>query len=436
MKFVAITSGTIIAYSLFTYYITRWRTKFRVRMNAAESRANSVSVDALLNYETVKYFGNEYHETERFDLHIREWEKQSVISEQTLALLNVGQGFIIVTGLIVLLYLAAEGIVADVLTLGDFIMLNAFLMQMYIPLRFLGTTFREINHSLTDMERMFDLLEVKDKLPEPDNAPPLSTNNANIRFENVSFGYSQDRVILKNLSFEIPSGKKVAVVGKSGAGKSTIVRLLFRFYDVTGGAITIDGQDVRDINLASLHAAIGVVPQDTVLFNDTIEYNICYGRPDCNETEFNQAVQQSNLKEFVESLPQKFETTVGERGLKLSGGEKQRVSIARTILKDPPILILDEATSSLDSKSERHIQNALDLVAQNRTTLVIAHRLSTISDADSILVLDDGEIVEQGTHAELLARNGRFAEMWWLQQVEEKEAELAEMAANTEPVRA
>ena len=271
---------------------------------------------------------------------------------------------------------------------------------------------------------------------KPDNAPPHSANEANIRFENVSFGYSEDRVILKNLSFEIPSGKKVAVVGKSGAGKSTIVRLLFRFYDVTGGAITIDGQDVRDISLDSLHAAIGVVPQDTVLFNDTIEYNICYGRPDCNEAEFNQAVQQSNLKEFVESLPQKFETIVGERGLKLSGGEKQRVSIARTILKDPPILILDEATSSLDSKSERHIQNALDLVAQNRTTLVIAHRLSTISDADSILVLDDGEIVEQGTHAELLARNGRFAEMWWLQQVEEKEAELAEMAANTEPVRA
>ena len=436
LKFVAITSGTIIAYSLFTYYVTRWRTKFRVRMNAAESRANSVSVDALLNYETVKYFGNEYHESERFDLHIREWEKQSVISEQTLALLNVGQGFIIVAGLIVLLYLAAEGIVAGVLTLGDFIMLNAFLMQMYIPLRFLGTTFREINHSLTDMERMFSLLDVKDKLPEADNAPPLSANQTNIRFENVSFGYSEDRVILKNLSFEIPSGKKVAVVGKSGAGKSTIVRLLFRFYDVTGGAITIDGQDVRNINLASLHAAIGVVPQDTVLFNDTIEYNICYGRPGCNETEFKKAVQQSNLKEFVESLPQKFETIVGERGLKLSGGEKQRVSIARTILKDPPILILDEATSSLDSKSERHIQNALDLVAQNRTTLVIAHRLSTISDADSILVLDDGEIVEQGTHAELLARNGRFAEMWWLQQVEEKEAELAEMAANTEPVPA
>ena len=421
---------------MFTYYITRWRTKFRVRMNAAESRANSVSVDALLNYETVKYFGNENHETERFDFHIREWEKQSVISEQTLALLNVGQGFIIVTGLIVLLYLAAEGIVAGVLTLGDFIMLNAFLMQMYIPLRFLGTTFREINHSLTDMERMFSLLDVTDILQEPDNAPPHSANEANIRFENVSFGYSEDRVILKNLSFEIPSGKKVAVVGKSGAGKSTIVRLLFRFYDVTGGAITIDGQDVRDISLDSLHAAIGVVPQDTVLFNDTIEYNICYGRPDCNEGEFNQAVEQSNLKEFVESLPQKFETMVGERGLKLSGGEKQRVSIARTILKDPPILILDEATSSLDSKSELHIQNALDLVAQNRTTLVIAHRLSTISDADSILVLDNGEIVEQGTHAELLARNGRFAEMWWLQQVEEKEAELAEMAANTEPVRA
>ena len=433
-KFVLITAGTIVVYFVFTYYVTRWRTKFRVRMNAAESKANSSSVDALLNYETVKYFGNERHESDRFDFHLREWEKQSVISEQTLALLNIGQGVIIATGMIALLILAGEGVVAGVLTLGDFIMLNAFLMQMYVPLRFLGTTFREINHALTDMERMFNLLDIEDKIPERENAPDLETNGATIRFENVSFGYSADRIILKNVNFEIPSGHKVAVVGKSGSGKSTLVRLLFRFYDVDSGRVLIDGQDVRDVTLDSVHAAIGIVPQDTVLFNETIEYNIQYGNPTSVESEFEQAVEQANLKEFVDSLPEKLDTVVGERGLKLSGGEKQRVSIARTILKDPPILVLDEATSSLDSKSERYIQNALDVVAQNRTTLVIAHRLSTVADADRILVLDNGEIVEQGTHEELLQLNGLFAEMWWLQQIEKIEAKLTEMSENKEPV--
>ena len=433
-KFVLITAGTIAVYFVFTYYVTRWRTKFRVRMNAAESKANSSSVDALLNYETVKYFGNERHESDRFDFHLREWEKQSVISEQTLALLNIGQGVIIATGMIALLILAGEGVVAGVLTLGDFIMLNAFLMQMYVPLRFLGTTFREINHALTDMERMFNLLDIEDKIPERENAPDLVTNGATIRFENVSFGYSADRIILKNVNFEIPSGHKVAVVGKSGSGKSTLVRLLFRFYDVDSGRVLIDGQDVRDVTLDSVHAAIGIVPQDTVLFNETIEYNIQYGNPTSVESEFEQAVEQANLKEFVDSLPEKLDTVVGERGLKLSGGEKQRVSIARTILKDPPILVLDEATSSLDSKSERYIQNALDVVAQNRTTLVIAHRLSTVADADRILVLDNGEIVEQGTHEELLQLNGLFAEMWWLQQIEKIEAKLTEMSENKEPV--
>ena len=433
-KFVLITAGTIAVYFVFTYYVTRWRTKFRVRMNAAESKANSSSVDALLNYETVKYFGNERHESDRFDFHLREWEKQSVISEQTLALLNIRQGVIIATGMIALLILAGEGVVAGVLTLGDFIMLNAFLMQMYVPLRFLGTTFREINHALTDMERMFNLLDIEDKIPERENAPDLETNGATIRFENVSFGYSADRIILKNVNFEIPSGHKVAVVGKSGSGKSTLVRLLFRFYDVDSGRVLIDGQDVRDVTLDSVHAAIGIVPQDTVLFNETIEYNIQYGNPTSVESEFEQAVEQANLKEFVDSLPEKLDTVVGERGLKLSGGEKQRVSIARTILKDPPILVLDEATSSLDSKSERYIQNALDVVAQNRTTLIIAHRLSTVADADRILVLDNGEIVEQGTHEELLQLNGLFAEMWWLQQIEKIEAKLTEMSENKEPV--
>ena len=435
LKFVTITAGTIAAYFVFTYYVTRWRTKFRVRMNAAETKANSASVDALLNYETVKYFGNERHEADRFDFHLREWEKQSVISEQTLALLNIGQGLIIAFGMIVLLVMAAEGIVAGVLTLGDFIMLNAFLMQMYMPLRFLGTTFREINHALTDMERMFNLLDIRDQLPEPDDARDLVTDGATVQFRNVSFGYSDKRTILRNVSFDIPSGQKVAVVGKSGAGKSTLVRLLFRFYDANGGSVRIDGQDVRDVTQESLHAAIGVVPQDTVLFNDTIEYNICYGKPDCSSTEFEQAVQQANLKEFIDSLPDKYDTVVGERGLKLSGGEKQRVSIARTILKDPPILVLDEATSSLDSRSERYIQNALDVVSENRTTLVIAHRLSTIADADRILVLDEGEIVEQGTHEELLELNGLFAEMWWLQQIEKIEENINKMAESKVPAQ-
>ncbi len=426
---VIITIITIVGYGLFTYYVTVWRTKFRVRMNAAESRANTASVDALLNYETVKYFNNEEHEATRFDQHMKEWEKQSVISEQTLALLNIGQGTIISVGMVVLLYLAADGVVNGDLSVGDFIMLNAFLMEIYVPLSWLGTMFREISHALTDMNRMFNLLDVKQFIPEKDNASKLVTSGAKIRFENVSFGYSDDRQILKDVSFEVPSGKTVAVVGRSGSGKSTLVRLLFRFYDVSDGRITIDGQDIKNVSLESLHAAIGVVPQDTVLFNDTIEYNICYGRPGCSDTEFTSAVKQANLYEFINSLPNKYDTVVGERGLKLSGGEKQRVSIARTILKDPPILILDEATSSLDSRSEQFIQNALDVVSENRTTLTIAHRLSTIADADRIIVLDDGRIVEEGTHAELLEQNGVFADMWWLQQVEETEAKLAEMAS-------
>ena len=424
--FSVITFATIVFYAVFTLLVTIWRTQFRVRMNAAETRANSSSVDALLNYETVKYFGNLEFETQRYDRHLQEWEKESIKSETSLAFLNIGQGLIISIGMILLLYLAAQGIIVGDMTLGDFIMLNAFLLQMYIPLSFLGTTFREINHALTDMDRMFSLLAVDDKLPQAENATSLKIKGPEIEFDDVSFGYSPKRQILRNVSFKVPKGKKVAIVGPSGAGKSTIVRLLFRFYDVTGGAIRIDNQDLREIDQDSLQAAIGVVPQDTVLFNDTIEYNICYGRADCTSETRDEAVRKSQLSSFIESLPDGYETVVGERGLKLSGGEKQRVSIARTLLKDPPILILDEATSSLDTKSESMIQDALETVAANRTTLVIAHRLSTVADADTILVLQDGRIVERGTHFELLDKHGLYAEMWHLQR-KKQEAEATEI---------
>ncbi len=423
--FATITIFTVVVYSIFTLVITNWRTQFRVRMNEAESRANTSSVDALLNYETVKYFGNLEFEVQRYDRDLILWEKESIKSETSLAFLNLGQGLFISIGIIWLLFLAADGIITGEMTLGDFIMLNAFLLQMYIPLNFLGTTFREINHALTDMDRMFNLLSIEDKIPQSENAPPLQITVPEVEFRNVSFGYSQRRQILKNISFQVPSGQKVAIVGPSGAGKSTIVRLLFRFYDVTDGSILIDNQDIREVNLDSLQAAIGVVPQDTVLFNNTLEYNICYGRADCSSDERDEAVAKSQLATFIQNLPDGYNTVVGERGLKLSGGEKQRVSIARTLLKDPPILILDEATSSLDTKSESRIQDALETVAANRTTLVIAHRLSTIADADLILVLQDGQIVEQGTHFKLLEQQGLYAEMWHLQR-KEKEKESME----------
>ena len=423
--FATITIFTVVVYSIFTLIITNWRTQFRVRMNEAESRANTSSVDALLNYETVKYFGNLEFEVQRYDRDLILWEKESIKSETSLAFLNLGQGLFISVGIIWLLFLAADGIISGEMTLGDFIMLNAFLLQMYIPLNFLGTTFREINHALTDMDRMFNLLSIEDKIPQSENAPPLQITVPKVEFRNVSFGYSQRRQILKNISFQVPSGQKVAIVGPSGAGKSTIVRLLFRFYDVTDGSILIDNQDIREVQLDSLQAVIGVVPQDTVLFNNTLEYNICYGRADCSSDERDEAVTKSQLATFIQNLPDGYNTVVGERGLKLSGGEKQRVSIARTLLKDPPILILDEATSSLDTKSESMIQDALETVAANRTTLVIAHRLSTIADADLILVLQDGQIVEQGTHFKLLEQQGLYAEMWHLQR-KEKEKESIE----------
>ncbi len=421
--FALVTLLTVVLYVVYTVAVTNWRTKFRIWMNRVDSEANTRAIDSLINYETVKYFGNEAHEAKVYDRKLHEWEQASVKSQTSLALLNSGQAFIIAAGLTVLMILAGRGVVAGTMTLGDFVMVNAFLIQLYIPLNFFGSIFREIKHCLTDTERMFDLLEEVPEIDERAGARPLTVGNGSIRFEHVDFGYRPDRQILHDVDFEIPAGQKVAVVGTSGAGKSTLSRLLFRFYDVTDGRITISGQDIRDVTLGSLRAAIGIVPQDTVLFNDSIYYNIAYGNPDSPRDKIVQAAQLAHIHDFVMSLPEGYDTVVGERGLKLSGGEKQRVAIARTILKNPQILIFDEATSALDSKSEQAIQSALAEVAENHTTLVIAHRLSTVVDADQILVLEQGRIVEHGSHHQLLERTGAYAHMWALQQ-EERRHEL------------
>lgn len=407
---------TVTLYFIYTYKVTTWRTKFRVRMNEMDSRANTAAIDSLINYETVKYFNNEAYEVKRYDDHLKEWEKASVKSQVTLAMLNVGQGLVIAIGLTIIMVMAGNGVVAGNMTLGDFVLVNAFLIQLYIPLNFLGTIFREINHCLTDVERMFGLLEERNEVTDKPNAISLSVSQAEINFHNVYFDYRKDRSILQDINFTVHGGQKVAVVGESGAGKSTLARLLFRFYDVSDGIIDIDGQDLREVTRESLRQAIGVVPQDTVLFNDSIEYNIQYGRPDASHAEVVKAANLAHLDKFISALPQGLDTIVGERGLKLSGGEKQRIAIARTILKDPPILILDEATSALDSKSEQSIQIALNEIAAHRTTLVIAHRLSTIIDSDQIIVLKAGRIIEQGNHGSLLALQGNYAEMWALQQ--------------------
>ena len=414
--FTFVTMLTVSLYFLYTYKVTTWRTKFRVRMNEMDSLANTAAIDSLINYETVKYFNNETFEVNRYDSHLKEWEHASVKSQVTLAMLNIGQGLIVATGLTIIMVMAANGVANGSMTLGDFVLVNAFLIQLYIPLNFLGTIFREINHCLTDVERMFGLLEERNEVTDTPDAEPLLINRADIVFNNVCFDYRKDRSILRDVSFSIRGGQKIAVVGESGAGKSTLSRLLFRFYDVTEGAIFIDGQDLRDVTRDSLRQAIGVVPQDTVLFNDTIEYNIRYGRPDASSAEVIQAAKLAHLDKFITSLPQGLNTTVGERGLKLSGGEKQRIAIARTILKDPPILLLDEATSALDSQSEQSIQIALNEISAHRTTLVIAHRLSTIIDADQVIVLKAGRIIEQGTHDDLLTMSGTYADMWALQQ--------------------
>ncbi|MGH1429040.1 MAG: ABCB family ABC transporter ATP-binding protein/permease [Arenicella sp.] len=419
--FAAITIATIALFTIYTYYITQWRTKFRLRMIEADSVANTSAIDSLLNYETVKYFSNEKHEYQRYDNSVYKWQQESIKSELSLSLLNAGQGLIIGTGTTLLLILAANRVISGEFTIGDWAMVSAFMMQLFIPLNFLGTLFREIKRALIDISKMFNLLYEKQEITEPQQPQTLrdsqhSSFKPNVDFNNVEFSYNTDRQILKGVNFTVPAGQKVAIVGSSGAGKSTLTRLLFRFYDVTSGSICINGTDIRNVSLEELRQTIGVVPQDTVLFNDTLFYNIQYGKPTASKEEVLKAIKMANLDRFVSQLPDGLQTTVGERGLKLSGGEKQRVAIARTILKNPDILILDEATSSLDSQTEKEIQDALNTISKNRTTLVIAHRLSTIIDADNIIVLDSGKVLESGTHAELLKLEGTYYTLWTNQQ--------------------
>jgi ATP-binding cassette subfamily B protein len=418
--FSVIVFGTLAAYISLTLIVTEWRMIFRRTMNDMDSKANTQAIDSLLNYETVKYFGNEAWETQRYDEHLRKWEFAAVRNQTSLALLNSGQSVIIAIGITLLLSLAANEVIQGTMTLGDLVLINAFMLQLYMPLHFLGFVYREIKHSLTDMEKMFSLLEENEEIRDRPDAVEFMGKDAEVRFENVDFSYEPNRQILFDVSFEIPSGRNVAVVGHSGSGKSTLARLLFRFYDTTSGRILINGQNIKDATQKSLRAAIGIVPQDAVLFNDTIYYNIAYGRPDATMEEVIAAARAAHIHDFIESLPEKYETTVGERGLKLSGGEKQRVAIARAILKDPKILIFDEATSALDSKSEKAIQAELKRIAMHRTTLTIAHRLSTIADADEVLVMSNGRIIERGIHPKLLAADGAYAHMWRLQQQEEQ----------------
>jgi ATP-binding cassette subfamily B protein len=422
-RFSAVTMVVIVAYIVFSVMLSEWRIAFVRRMNDADTEANAKAIDSLLNYETVKYFGNEEHEARRFDVGRRRYEQAAIRSSRTLSLLNTGQGAIIAIGLVVVMGMAGHGVVAGTMTIGDFVAVNAFLLQLYQPLNMLGFAYREIRNALVNMEQMFGLFAVAPEIADKPGAKPLAVSGGEIVFDHVDFHYEKARPILHDVSFTVPAGHTVAIVGSSGAGKSTVSRILYRFYDVAQGSVKIDGQDIRDVTQQSLRAAIGVVPQDTVLFNDTIYYNICYGRPDCTKEEVEAAARLARIHDFIVALPQGYDAMVGERGLKLSGGEKQRVAIARTILKNPRILMFDEATSALDTRTEQEIQRSLEEVSRGRTTVIIAHRLSTIINADEIVVLDRGRVAERGRHADLLARNGLYADMWRRQQ-EAAEAEL------------
>ena len=423
VQFALVSFVTVGVYVWFTFAVTNWRMHFRHAMNASDSQANNQAVDSLINYETVKYFGNERFESRRYDETLGQWEDAAVKSQTSMSALNFGQGAIIAVGVTLIMAYASQGVVDGTLTLGDLVLVNAFLLQLFIPLNFLGIVYRQIRYSLADMDMLLKLLSTRAEIQDGPGAGELTVGEGGVRFEGVNFGYQPDRQILFDVDFDIPPGHKVAVVGPSGAGKSTLGRLLFRFFDVTGGRITVNGQDVRDVSQVSLRAAIGIVPQDTVLFNDSIHYNLVYARPGASREEIVEAARLAHIHEFIAGLPQGYDTVVGERGLKLSGGEKQRIAIARVILKRPRVLIFDEATSALDTRAEKAIQNALNEVAADHTTLVIAHRLSTIVDAHQILVMDGGRIVERGSHQTLLSREGVYAHMWALQQAEQAEEE-------------
>tara|TARA_Y100001970_G_C14255565_1_gene875105 strand:- start:12 stop:1859 length:1848 start_codon:yes stop_codon:yes gene_type:complete len=426
-----VTLVSIAVYIAYTLIVTEWRLKWRREMNETDQRANTYAIDSLLNYETVKYFGNESFESDRYDVALRRYEKASVVSKVSLSLLNIGQALIIGVGLTIMILMAGGDVVDGTMTLGEFVMVNTYLIQLYIPLNFLGFVYREIKQSLIDMEAMFYLLSTSMEIPDREDARTLAPGKGAIEFDNVSFGYDPKRRVLHGISFCVAPGQKVAIVGPSGAGKSTIGRLLFRFYDVDDGSIFLDGEDIRDILQASLRSAIGVVPQDSVLFNDTIYYNIAYGRPSASASEVEEAAKCAAIHNFIMSSPDGYNTLVGERGLKLSGGEKQRIAIARTILKAPRVLLFDEATSALDTRTERAIQSALQLVSRDRTSLLITHRLSTVIDADEIIVLSDGRIIERGRHGYLVLKNGLYASMWREQQECARHKELSEGKATT-----